>query len=408
MRVFLGLGEAELAQPLRRHPGAERVDDLLLGVGGGHEAVVLLGIIDHAEQRRPFRAPAGFEPGEAGIADGAEDFAGAVGAEVEEEDTVAVLRAGIVADYSGRDELVGFPGGIGTAQRLGDGFRAPSLAPDHRRIGRTHPLPAVVAVHRVVAPGDGDDAGALGQTLRQPVEVERGRAWRRVAAIGDRVQRHRHAGLGHHPRGGEDMAELAMHAAIGDQPHQMRGAAGGLELGDEAEDRRVAEEAPLLDGQVDLAEIHRHHAAGADIGVADLGIAHLALRQPGIGAVRGERGVRAGGHQPVEIRGPGEARGIAFLALGKPPAVEDAENHGFRYAHGAGPRLLPPSSAPPRRAEPGLAEFLAGAGNFRRKRRRGACQKLVGPARSRPSRGDGVARAGACAPDGSRPCRHPS
>jgi hypothetical protein len=31
----------------------------------------------------------------------------------------------------------------------------------------------------------------------------------------------------------------------------------------------------ILDGKVDLAKVHRDDAAGADIGVPDLGIAHL-------------------------------------------------------------------------------------------------------------------------------------
>ena len=55
------------------------------------------GILDHAEERRQIGARARVELGKAGLADGAEDFAGAVGAEVDEEDAVAIADAGIIA-----------------------------------------------------------------------------------------------------------------------------------------------------------------------------------------------------------------------------------------------------------------------------------------------------------------------
>ncbi|KKL87725.1 hypothetical protein LCGC14_1931870, partial [marine sediment metagenome] len=57
----------------------------------------------------------------------------------------------------------------------------------------------------------------------------------------------------------------------------------------------------ILDRQVDLSQIHRHHAARTDIGVADFGIAHLAARQADIGAMGDQRRMGALGHNPVEI-----------------------------------------------------------------------------------------------------------
>ena len=76
--------------------------------------------------------------------------------------------------------------------------------------------------------------------------------------------------------GGEQVQDMAVHAAVRDDAHQMRRAARGLEPVDEVQQAGVAEEGAVLDREVDRAEVHRHHAARADVGVPDLGIAHLA------------------------------------------------------------------------------------------------------------------------------------
>jgi hypothetical protein len=98
--------------------------------------------------------------------------------------------------------------------------------------------------------------------------------------------------------------------------------------GDEFRQRRVLAKAAILDRQVDLAQVHRHHPAGADIGVADLGIAHLPARQADIGAMGDQRRMRAGRPSPVEI---GRAACTTALprARVQAPAIEDAQDDGF-------------------------------------------------------------------------------
>ena len=74
----------------------------------------------------------------------------------------------------------------------------------------------------------------------------------------------------------------------------------------------LVEEGAVLDGEVDLAEIHRHDAPGADIGVADFRIAHLPGRQADIVSEGDQRGGRTARHQPVIGRRIGQHRRIAF------------------------------------------------------------------------------------------------
>ena len=61
------------------------------------------------------------------------------------------------------DELVGDPGRVARADRLDRIGGLDTLAVDDRVEGELRPLPALVAVHRVVAAGDGGDP--LGREL---------------------------------------------------------------------------------------------------------------------------------------------------------------------------------------------------------------------------------------------------
>ena len=77
----------------------------------------------------------------------------------------------------------------------------------------------------------------------------------------------------------------------------------------------------------DARQLLHHDASGADVQMADLGIAHLTVRQPDIEAGGAQEGVRTGLPQPVEIRLPRLTNGIVgdFLAPAKP--VEDHQHH---------------------------------------------------------------------------------
>src|SRR5204863_3937233 len=118
---------------------------------------------------------------EVGFGERAGELTGAVGAEIEMDDRVPVGDAVVVADDGRPDELVGLApiaaGGDG-GQRVGS-VLAPGV--DDRVVGELRPIPALIAVHRVVATADGADAAGVAQPALELAEVAGARVRRRVA-----------------------------------------------------------------------------------------------------------------------------------------------------------------------------------------------------------------------------------
>ena len=69
-----------------------------------------------------------------------------------------------------------------------------------------------------------------------------------------------------------------MHAAGRDEPDQVQRSAALARRRARRPQRLVLEEAAVLDRLVDADEVLLHDRAGAEVQVADLGVAHLALR----------------------------------------------------------------------------------------------------------------------------------
>src|SRR6185503_3849827 len=67
--------------------------------------------------------------------------------------------------------------------------------------------------------------------------------------------------------------------------------------------------------------------------MADLGIAHLAGRQPDILAGGAQEAVRAGGPEPVEGRGFGLADRVIGGVLAPAPSVQYHQHHGAALLH---------------------------------------------------------------------------
>ena len=99
---------------------------------------------------------------------------------------------------------------------------------DDRVVGFLDAVPALVAVHREIPAAHGRDFHRRRQRGEEPLDVLGRGLRRRIAAIGERMQAHRHAGIG------EDFGErrgvvlMRMHAAGRDQAEQMAGAAALL------------------------------------------------------------------------------------------------------------------------------------------------------------------------------------
>lgn len=109
---------------------------------------------------------------------------------------------------------------------------------------------------------------------------------RGVAAVGEGVDHDLDAGFGE--RAGEccDLVLVGVHAAGRQQPHQMGPPAGFAQLGDVVLEVRIVVDLAALESAVDARQILQHDAAGAEVHVADLGVAELAFGQADVGAVR--------------------------------------------------------------------------------------------------------------------------
>ena len=217
----------------------------------------------------------------------------------------------------GLHELVGDAGGVGA---LHSGHRVAlqgGPAQGDGVIGPLHPLPALVPVHGVVAAADGGDlphpqAGALVPELPQVARPRRGGD---VPPVQEAVDIHPAEPLvPGHLQQGEQVGDVAVDPAVGQQAHQVQGGAPLPAVLHGVQQDGVAEEVPRLDVPADPGQVLEHHPAGADVGVAHLGVAHLPLGQAHVQAGGGQLAVGGLGCDVIQMRGGGVSDGVARLA----------------------------------------------------------------------------------------------
>ena len=130
---------------------------------------------------------------------------------------------------------------------------------------------------------------------------------RHVATVGDGVELHRHARRGDRPGRGEAVPGMPVHASVGDDSE--KGAPVPPEVFNASMKSVSAGSSAKLPSSMARSMRPRSIATirpAPNVHVTDLGIAHLSGRQTDVAAVRHERGVRAGLHDPVEGGGSGE------------------------------------------------------------------------------------------------------
>ena len=355
VRVLLGLGDVKLA-------AAGRGDDLgqgrlgaRLGEGDGvGPALAVGGHRGQVEQRAAAR-----ELIEVRLGQGAGHLAGAVGTEVDEDRHVALVGAVVVADHRRLDELVGLLALIRLLDRLGGGRRMQAAGMDDRVVGELDPLPAGVAVHRVIAAADRGDTAGLAQPALELAEVAAAAVGQRVAAVGEGVK----DDVGDALLRGEldrrlDVLPAGVDAAVGDEAEQVQAAAraaAGAVAG--SQQRLVLEEAAVGDRVVDPGQVLLDDRAGAEVEMADLRVAHLPVGQADVAPLGGEFGVGELRPETIEDRRLGQRDRVAGAGRGKSPAVEDHQRQRRHrqlghpaastiWAKSSGSRLAPPTSAP--------------------------------------------------------------
>ncbi len=164
----------------------------------------------------------------------------------------------------------------------------------HRLIRLRHAVPPVVAVHGVVAPAQRRHLRPCRQCRFQRRQRIRARAWRGVAPIGEGMHLHLDACRRQDVRQRHGMVAMRVHAARRHQAHQVAHPARRPQRVDQPGHRRPPRQAAIGDRTPDARQLLHHHPARADVEVADLGIAHLAVRQPDILATGAQEGVRPG------------------------------------------------------------------------------------------------------------------
>ncbi len=270
VRVFLRLGQAELLLARGTDDGAEDVVERLRSedVGRGIFGVVLRegDVVDgglHAARKAI----------EVRLEESERKLARTVGAEVEEEDDVAVAHALLVGvrEDEGRHEFVRDVARIFLADGIGGrSHTALPLPHDDGIPGELGAVPTPVAVHAEVATDDGGDARAgRPQAFRALGQKIRAAGGRGIASIGEGVDHDvMHAGLVSRFRQRDEMRVVAVHTAIGKEAEEVEPfSARFFESG--AEDF-VAGEFAVGDRFVNPGEVLIDDAPGAEIEVADL------------------------------------------------------------------------------------------------------------------------------------------
>ena len=132
----------------------------------------------------------------------------------------------------------------------------------------------------------------------------------------------------------EDLLLVAVHAPRTEQAEDMQRAGGGLRRGASLQQCGVVEKAAVRDGGVDTRQVLVDDAAGADVHVADFGVAHLAVRQADVQAMGLDQRMRIVGQQLAPVRQVGQRQRVAGLVLAIAPAIENQQQHRFGSGHG--------------------------------------------------------------------------
>ena len=180
--------------------------------------------------------------------------------------------------------------------------------------------------------------GAAGLELFfEGLEIGLAAGGRGVASVGDGVNEDVgdtgvFGGVGE----GDEVVEVAVDTAVGHEAEEVE--AGMAGLGEGVLKGRDGGELILADGLLDAGEVLVDDSAGAEVEVADLGVAHLSLGEADVFAAGGEGGLGVGLVEVLMEGGFCEQGGVAVgfglrEAAGiNPPAITDDQNNGLGHS----------------------------------------------------------------------------
>ena len=213
--------------------------------------------------------------------------------------------------------------------RLLDGFdhvrRTFADAVDQRVVCDLHTLPALVAVHGVITADHRSDLARRGGEVLFEVGDETLAAARVGVAA---VHKAMHVGIVE-AVGRRNVAQLEevlqrrVYAAVRHQPHEVHVHTVLFGVFERCLHLRILHDRVVAAGAVDLHEILINHAAGADIEVSDLRVAHLSFGQADVLAVGAQLGVGIFLRHGRDIFGMHGRNHIGLVVMAVAPAVED-------------------------------------------------------------------------------------
>ena len=146
MWIFFSFCETELGFAMLGHPRAQSVGNVALWESGGEVGVMGFGVTHHPQLHRQFDPWTRVKLCEIWLAEGRQNLAGPVGAEVEAKEAVLRLQPSIIPDHACGNELVGLTPCIGLRDHLlrGGGFWTLCLCDGCEC--SFNPLPTVIAI----------------------------------------------------------------------------------------------------------------------------------------------------------------------------------------------------------------------------------------------------------------------
>ena len=129
--------------------------------------------------------------------------------------------------------------------------------------------------------------------------------------------------LGSHLDQSLDVVHVRMNTARAHKAHEVESLAVSLDVVHSLDEDLVLGDGAVLDGVVDARKLLEHDAAGTDVEVAHLGVAHLAIGKTHVLARSAERGVGVLLVQAIKEGRLGSGDGVLAIGRSQAAAVHD-------------------------------------------------------------------------------------
>ena len=224
MCVLFRFRDAQLAQTVCADDLAERVVQLL-GRECDRKIGELLVVARRADIVQVLRNDLAPEAVKIALRERIGHFPGTVGTEVHEDDAVAGPDLSVRSADDGLDKFVRHTGGIARLHRVDGVGILHAFAADHSVVARLNAVPALVTVHAVKASLQRCDLARaeLGAIVTQLADIARAARGRNVTPVEEAVQVDTlDAAVMRHLHHGEDVPDVAVYAAVGQQTEDVQ------------------------------------------------------------------------------------------------------------------------------------------------------------------------------------------